>query len=395
MTDAPTWILDVLLALILIASVVYGYRAGLARSAAALAGLVLGAFVAVLAVPVVVTWVPAPEWRTPAALAAVLVLVIGGATVGTTIGDALRTGLRRTPLRGIDRVLGACGDLIAAALVMTMVATGVGALGIPFLAQPIAASVVLRTIDAVTPPFVDTALAQVRSSVLSDGLPVIVDAFDGESPVIPEVATGTPQLQTAALSVVRVTGTAYACGQNQSGSGVVIAPGRVITNAHVVAGVTEPVVETPSDGTRAGRIVYFDPVDDIAVIAVDGLATEPLPLGVDLGPGAAAVVDGYPFGGPFRSHAAEVVDRGALRVSDIYGTSDAQREVYTLAADIQQGESGGALLDEAGSVVGIVFAKGATTPDVGYALALSEVRPVVSAAPALDDPVAAGTCIPS
>lgn len=390
----PIWVLDAVLILILLSSVIYGYRTGLARSAAALAGLVLGAFAAVLTVPLVVTWVPAAEWRTAAVLAAVLVLVIGGASLGVSIGNAVRKGLRRTPLRGVDRVLGAGGNLVVTALVIAMAAAGVGSVGVPFLAQPIASSVVLRTIDTATPPAVDAALAQVRSSVLNDGLPVIVDAFGGDPPEIPQVATGTPALQAAALSVVRVTGTAYACGQNQSGSGVVISPGRVITNAHVVAGVTEPVVETPADGARTGRVVYFDPIDDLAVIAVDGLATEALPLGVDLGPGISAVVDGYPFGGPFRSHGAEVVSRGAVQVSDIYGTADAPRDVYTLAADIQEGESGGALLDEAGSVVGIVFARGATTPDVGYALALSEVQPVVARAPTLGAPVAPGDCIP-
>ncbi|MEY2848267.1 MAG: hypothetical protein RI885_932 [Actinomycetota bacterium] len=394
MTPSAAWIIDVLLVLLLLASLVWGYRSGLARSAFALAGLVLGSVAAVLAVPVVITWVPALEWRTPAALATVLVLVVGAAALGVQIGERLRRGLRRTPLRFVDRGLGAVGALVVSALAVSMLAAGVGALGVPFLAQPLATSVVLRAIDTTTPPIVDGALARLRASVLTDGLPVIVDAFGGRAPEIPDVATTTPALQASARSVVRVTGTAYACGQNQSGSGVVIAPGRVITNAHVVAGVTEPVVETPLDGARTGRIVYFDPVDDLAVIAVDGLPTAPLPLGADLTSGSPAVVDGYPFGGPFRSHSAEVVDRGARPVADIYGRATAPRDIYTLAADIQQGESGGALLDEAGAVVGIIFAKGATTPDVGYALALSEVAPVISGAPSFDAGVPAGECIP-
>ncbi len=387
------WMLDVVLAVILIASLAYGYRSGFVRGIGAILGLVVGAIAGVIVMPLVVSWVPEPQWRTPASLGALVLLVLTGSSIGVSLGERARRTMHRTKLRTVDRMAGSAVNLVASSLVMSVVFTGVASLGIPSLAQPIATSTVLRTIDAATPATVRAFIAEVRSSVLADGIPVIVDAFGAGEQPIPDVATGTPALQAAARSVVRVTGNAIACGQNQSGSGVVISKNRIITNAHVVAGVAEPVIQTLSDGAVTGRIVYFDPVDDLAIIAVDDLVTPQLTLVPTVPAGTDTIVDGYPFGGPFRSHPADVVAVGTLQVADIYGNNPAPRQVYTLAADVQQGESGGALLTEAGAVAGIIFAKGASTANVGYALTMEEVIPVVSQAPALSSPVSSGGCI--
>ena len=193
--------------------------------------------------------------------------------------------------------------------------------------------------------------------------------------------------------MVRISGTAYACGQNQSGSGFVIAPDRVVTNAHVVAGVDQPVVEAPNGQTLDGRVVYFDPEDDLAVIAVDGLEAPALALAGSLAPGSDAVVDGYPFGGPFSSIPAEVLAVSNERIMDIYGQDSSVREVYTLAANIQPGNSGGPLLAPSGQVAGLVFARSSEQADLGYAMTNSELQPVAGQASALSSPVTPGACI--
>jgi len=385
-------ILDVVLVVLLVASLGAGYRSGLIGSISGLLGLVAGAVAAYFVVPLVPTWVPAAEWRTAASIAAALVLVVVGLTVGEAIGLALR---RRTPrkLRGIDRLFGAVIGVAAAAAVMSMVAFSVGALGIPLLTSAIASSGVVRTIDSVTPDPVKSFLAELRSTVVDDGLPLIADAFGGQSPTLPEAQLDNAALDTAAASVLRITGNAVACGQSQSGSGFVIAPERVMTNAHVVAGVTEAVVEVPGAGALTGRIVYFDPVDDLAIIAVPGLAAAPLTLQGDLAVDSEGVSLGYPFGGPFDSDPARVMSLGSVLVADIYGQSPTDRAVYTLAADVQQGESGGPLLSADGRVAGVIFAKAANTANVGYALAMSEVTPVVEQATGLTGAVSSGTCI--
>jgi S1-C subfamily serine protease len=386
-------ILDLLLLVLLLGCLVSGYRSGLLRSLSVIVGVILGGIAAYFVVPLVGSWVPAPEWRTAATLGAAVVLVLAGLSLGETVGFAVRRRTSRSRLRMLDRVLGAVVTTVAAALVASMLAFSVGTLGIPFLSSAIASSRVIGTIDALTPKPVLGFVAQLRSVAIDEGLPRIVEAFNGPTPEIPDVNTGSPALDAAAQSVVRITGNAYACGQNQSGSGFVVAPGRVVTNAHVVAGVTSPVVESPGGDAVQGEVVYFDPVDDLAVIAVDGLSTRPLPLGTNLAPGTNAVSDGYPFGGPFDSGPAQVISLSTQAVADIYGQNPTPRQVYTLAADVQHGESGGPLLSEAGQVAGVIFAKAADTANVGYALGMDEVQPVAAQAASLDAEVSSGSCV--
>jgi len=384
---------DVLLVLMLLAFFVYGYRSGLVRSLSGIAGLVAGGIAAFFVVPLVGAWVPDPAWRTPATLAAALVLVFLGLSIGASVGRSLRRQVHRTRLRIIDRLLGAGVTTVTFALVASMLAFSIGALGVPFLTPAIASSGVLRTIDSVTPPEVRGFLAQLRSVAVDEGIPLIAEAFQGPAPQIPGIDLGTPELNAAAQSVVRITGNAYSCGQNQSGSGFVVAPGRIMTNAHVIAGVAEPVVEAPGYGALRGRVVYFDPVDDLAVIAVDGLGSAPLARDGNLPPGSRAVSLGHPFGGPFDSDPAEVISLVAIGVADIYGQNPTPRQVYTLAADVQEGESGGPLLSETGVVAGVIFAKSAATANVGYALAMDEVEPVAAVAPTLEAAVSSGSCV--
>lgn len=386
-------VIDILLILVLIAAFFSGYRNGLLRSISGLIGLVLGAFAAYLVVPWVGLWVPAVEWRAAATLAAAILLVFGGLSLGLSIGRRIGGRARRTALGWLDRLLGAAFTVVATALAISMLAFSLGTLGIPGLSTTLASSGVVRAINAITPDPVQTWLAQLRSVAVAEGLPLITDVFDGPAPVLPDQAIDNPAIETAVQSVVRITGNAFDCGQNQSGSGFVASPGRVVTNAHVVSGVTEPVVESPSGDVVQGTVVYFDPTVDLAVISVPGLDTPALQLGDNLKPGGVGVAAGYPFGGPFVADPATVIARGPLMLQETTAQSLSTREVYTLASDIQQGESGGPLLSDTGHVVGVVFAKSAHTANVGYALGMQEVSSVVDRAPGLSAPVSTGACV--
>lgn len=391
MTDAI--VLDVLLIVLLIAYVVYGFRNGLSRSAFVIAGVVAGAIAAYFVVPLVTGWVAWAWVRPVVAIAATVLLVAVGHALGSTVGRGIRRGIERTPLSGLDRLLGAVVTGVAAALVASVVGSTVSQLGVPVLSRAAAGSTVLRTISTLTPDPVEAWIAQLKGIVADSGLPVISDALGGAAPVIPQIDTGSAQLNAAAQSVVRITGNAYACGVSQSGTGFVVADDRVVTNAHVVAGVDEPVVEAPNGETIAGSVVYFDPELDLAIIAVDGLTAAPLPLGDTLVAGTDAAVQGYPYGGPFTSGAARVMQVGTAQVDDIYGTATHPREVYTLAADVRQGNSGGPLLTLDGTVVGVVFARSADRESVGFAMTMAELDPVASEAAGLSDSVSSGSCI--
>jgi S1-C subfamily serine protease len=388
------WPIDIVLGVALLGYLVSGLRNGFARSIGSLLGVIAGGVAAFYVVPLVGGFVPDELWRLVASVGVAVALVVIGATIGSAIGRAIARRFDDTPLRFVDRILGGAVNLVAAALVISLIAASVTPLGIPVLSQAVGQSAVISTIDSLTPTPVQQFLARIRSNAVTDTIPSIVEAFGGvtTSPGLPQLDTGTDALTTAAASVVRITGNAYACGQSQSGTGFVVAKNRIVTNAHVVSGVSQPVVEVPGGGALPGTIVYFDPIDDLAVIAVSGLKAPTLPLSKPLAKGDKAVFDGYAFGGPFATGPAQVLAVGTEKVADIYGTSTSPREIYSLAADIQQGDSGGPLLTTAGRVAGVVFAKSATTAQIGYAMTVTELAPVAAESSSLTQRVASGHC---
>ncbi|MCU1550375.1 MAG: Colicin production protein [Glaciihabitans sp.] len=388
-------IVDILLIVILAAYFVYGYQLGLVRSIGGIAGVVIGGFLAVLLIPVVNNIVPDPILRTLASIVLVVAVVVGGHSAGSAIGGAIQRRMKNRGARSIDRVLGSVITTIVAALVASMLSTSIAALGVPQLSQAIGSSAVLQGINNITPVPVQAFLAQVRSATVDGSLPRIAQALGTNtgSQQIPSVNTQTPALQNAAKSVVRITGNAYACGQSQSGSGFVVTNERVITNAHVVAGVTHPVVDVRGGGALQSTVVYFDPEGDLAVLEVPGLNVRPLAATSTLARGTKAVSDGYPFGGPFVSLPVGISDVGTTNVQDIYGTSSNPREIYSLAADVQEGDSGGPLLNTSGRVAGVIFAKGKDTAHVGYAITMKSVGPLITRAHLLNRAVSSGRCM--
>ena len=389
------WIFDILLVLLLVSYAAFGYRIGAAYALGAVIGLVVGAFIAYLLVPVIGNLVTNSTIRIIVVIAVAVAFLAGGHAAGTGVASIIDRSVKLRSLKLANRVLGAVVNFVAAALVTSLLASGLASFGIPPVSRTIASSVVLRIISSATPDPVEQFLAQLRSAVISDGLPVITEALGGitEAPILPEgVDTGNAALTAAAQSVVRITGTAAACSQNQSGSGFVVADDRVITNAHVVSGIEEPVVETPGGQALSASVVYFDPIDDLAVLAVPGLDAAPLPLGDTAGVKATGVIDGYPWGGPFVTSAAEVLSVDTARVNDIYGSSANPREVYSLATTVNEGDSGGPFLSQDGVVVGVVFAKSADTANLGYAMTMAELQPVADKASGLTKPVSTGEC---
>ena len=387
-------VVDVVIVLLLVGACIAGVQRGFFASIGTFAGIAAGAFAAYWLTPLVSAWVPSPLWRGPAVIVAAIGLVFAGAAIGAAIGGALRSGADRLKLRGVERFLGGIASVLAAILALAFVAPAIAVAGIPVISSAVASSSILRGIEAATPDPVAAALAQLRGAVLEDSLPGLGQLL---GPVTvdpaPPVALDDPELQRAAASVARISGTAYACGRGSAGSGFVIAEDRVVTNAHVVAGVDTPIVELPGVGAREGRIVYFDPIDDLAVIAVDDLGADVLPFSATLAAGEAAAVQGYPYGGPFTMVAAGVQSVGTASVPDVYDDSWNPREIYALDAVVRPGNSGGPLLTDDGAVAGVVFARAENDENLGYAMTMAELTPVAESAPSLSNTVSTGSCV--
>ena len=387
-------VLDLVLILALLSYLIYGLRNGFLVTVGGLAGFAAGAVAAFFAVPLVSTFVADSGWRLTAIIAAAVVLMALGHGLGTMVGRQIRGAMRIRPLRVVDRLVGGALNLVVSALVMSMLAFSVSSLGVPVVSQQLAESKVIRFIDGLTPTPVKTTMAELRSTVIGNGIPTLFEGLGQGQPVqVPNASTNTPALNKAAQSVLRIAGTAYECGQNQTGTGFVVSQGRVVTNAHVVAGVSQPVVEMPDGGAMPGRVVYFDTKRDLAVLAVDNLPSQPLPLSRDLPGGSQAAFAGYPHGGPFQSKPATVQDIATVLVPDIYGNNPSPEDIYRLAGDVQPGNSGGPLLTTDGQVAGVIFAKATSDAEVGFAITMSDLNPVAQQAPALSTPVSSGQCI--
>lgn len=200
--------------------------------------------------------------------------------------------------------------------------------------------------------------------------------------------------RVAEVSVVRVAGNTE-CGTGISGSGVVVGEGLVMTNAHVVAGMSRPYVFADDDAVGARSVpVYYDPMLDVALLRVPGLTLPAVELGQDPASGEQIAVAGFPNGGPQAVKPATV--RGTVKATstDIYGAGRAKRTVAVLAGSVMPGDSGGPLLNHAGEMVGLTFAatlqhKGET----GYALSVADLREVLATV-ATDGAAATGPCVP-
>ncbi|MCM3614246.1 MarP family serine protease [Microbacterium enclense] len=386
-------IIDIVLIALLVIALITGLSRGFLATIGFFAGLALGAVAAYWATPFVGQWVTSSSWRGPAMIVTGILLLLIGSGLGTAVGGVFRRGADRIKLRVPERLLGGLVNTAAAALAISFVAGSLTPAGVPVVSAALGSSAVVRTIDDLTPAPVRGALADLRGSVFAEGIPRLGQLIQiGPVPSTPEIALDDPALTQAAQSVARISGTAYACGVTSSGSGFVVASDRVVTNAHVVAGVDTPVVELPGRPAREGRVVYFDPIDDIAVVAVDGLDAAALPVVSTLGVGSSAVVQGYPGGGPFTSGSAQVLSEGTVPVPDIYDSSSSARDIYALAAIVRPGNSGGPLLTTSGEVAGLVFARSDTDDNVGYAMTPVELEPVMAQIDALSAPVASGSC---
>jgi S1-C subfamily serine protease len=251
-------------------------------------------------------------------------------------------------------------------------------------------------VDRLMPDQARNVFGSFRRLLGDSGFPQVFGGLSAER-IAPVKAPGslreTPAVDRAAQSIVRVDGEADSCSRSIEGSGFVYAAHRVVTNAHVVAGVQHPVVRVGGRG-RAYRatIVGYDPERDVAVLDVPALDAPALAFDRTGKREDDAVVAGFPRGGPYRLDAARIRERIEARGPDIYSVRQVARQVFSLYTTIQPGNSGGPLLSPQGKVYGVVFAKSLDDPVTGYALTVQEVAPVLGAGRSATAPVDTGAC---
>jgi S1-C subfamily serine protease len=367
-------LLDLILIVVFILAALNGYRRGAALQLASYAGLLLGLLAGALIAPSLAGLASSSPASAAIALVALLAMAALGDALGWVIGVRIWALARRSALGSIDSAAGSIVAVVAVLLATWFIAYNLANGPFPALAGQIRGSAIVRGVDDALPR-PPGLLSEVRQFLNRFGFPQV---FEGVPPAPAGPVQGPTQGQAAAVahrvaaSTVRIVG--QGCGGVQEGSGFVVAPHYVVTNAHVVAGIADPQVQRQNGGSQPGRVVLFDPRVDVAVLLVSAEPGPPLRLvPQDVSRGAKGAVLGYPGGGSLTFGAAAVRrDLNAIG-RDIYGRSVVTRDVYELQAVVRPGNSGGPFVLLNGEVAGIVFAASTTDGRVGYALTSTEV----------------------
>jgi S1-C subfamily serine protease len=302
--------------------------------------------------------------------------------------------------RPADSGLGAFVQAFTVVLATWLVALPLASASVSGLSTAVRDSRLLGAMDVLVGTAVPSAHAlpsRLRAMLSSSSL-----ASDSRRRARAAAAVGAPDQSLAARaavraasdSVLKIRGKAHRCQRALEGSGFVVAPNRVATNAHVVAGTDELHVEVPgSDDSLDAKVVLFNPMVDVAILEVSGLKATPLAPAANTARVADDAVElGYPLDGPLTTTPARVRGQIDLSTKDIYNSSTVVRDVYTLRAVVQSGNSGGPLITPDGALFGMIFGTDPDHPDNGYALTVPQIAPMLGAAPDLHKAVSTGGC---
>lgn len=373
---ASQW-LDVAVLAIAFVAAVSGWRSGALGSLLSFVGVALGAMAGVLLAPHLVGHVGGARPKLFAALFLILAMVVVGEIAGVVLGRAVRGAIRSPGIRGADSVIGVVLQLGVVLIAAWLLATPLTASDQPSLATAVNDSRVLRQVNEVAPPWLKTVPRRLSAVLDDSGLPAVLEPFSRTPIAAVDAPNGdlafNPIVETTAPSVLKVRGMAPNCQKVLEGTGFVIAPNRVMTNAHVVAGSDSVTVETGGK-TYDAVVISFDPKEDIAILAVAELTAPPLVFASGAAePDTDALVLGYPGGGVFEASPARVRDIINLEGPDIYRDATVTRRVYTIRGNVQQGNSGGPMIDTDGKVLGVVFGAAVDDADTGFVMTADEV----------------------
>lgn len=332
--------------------------------------------------------------------AVVLLMAIVGQVSAGILGRRVRARITVDQTKAVDSFAGAVLNVGVLVVIGWLLAATAAALPGSSVASQVRSSALLGALDSIVPTPTGDMISDLRGIVNDYGLPQLFDGFSDIQPAqvdAPSVAVvSNPAVQSALPSVVRVEGQAPACDSGFTGSGFVFASGKILTNAHVVAGVSSPQIHVPGVGTALrGRTVYFDPRLDVAILDVPGLSAKVLKMAGPAQRGDDEVIAGYPGGGAMTATAARVrgtISSSSAKGTDIYGNSGVAREIYSLRGVARPGSSGGPLLTVSGTVAGMVFAQAKDDDQTAYALTSAQLAAAISAGSKKTETVSTGAC---
>lgn len=383
------WV-DLIIILLAVGAVFRGLRFGLLQlmlsSAGFIGGLLLGSWLA----KKIALHTASPGSKLLIILLIELFLAFALSIAGELAGMRLSGKVHKWRLGGFDKAFGAVFEVAFILIAVWLVASALTGIRSYSIGQQVRRSVIIRALNDVLPQPPDV-LAQLEKIVSPNGFPNVFLGLEPQhTTVSPNNHVSNTLIARDEKSVVEIRG--VGCGGIVEGSGFVVSPGIVVTNAHVIAGIRSPQVLDQS-GSYGATAILYDPKKDVAVLEAPDLPAPPLTLSSkSLSSRDGGAVMGYPGGGPLVVGEAVVIDEVRAVGQDIYNRGVVAREIYELQARVEAGNSGGPLIGPDGKVAGIVFGKSTTQDNIGYALVISEAKAEIAQAEATRQPVASGDC---
>ncbi|GAC1381973.1 MAG: MarP family serine protease [Marmoricola sp.] len=387
--NALDWVL-ILMALLYALS---GYWQGLIAGAFATLGLLFGGVIGVWIAPLVLGSVSPSLWVSLTAIVLVLFVSLAGQAAFQMVGVRARNAIRWQPIRALDAIGGSVLSAIAVLVVAWALGVAISGADIPGLSSMVRSSSVLGEVNSLMPQSAQQTLRNF-DRVVGSQFPRYLEPFAQENIVStepPPPGIGrSAGVQAAGASVFKVLSN-NSCGQGIEGTAFLYAPGHLMTNAHVVAGVRDPNVKIDGSYVSA-RVVYFNADLDVAILSVPSLRGPYLRFDRSGAAGEAAAVVGFPENGPYNIQPARIRASQRLRSPDIYGNGSVVRQVFSVRAKIRPGNSGGPLVSAAGKVLGVVFAASVSDGQTGYALTSDQVSQAAAQGLVSTQTVGTGSC---
>ena len=386
--------LDWCLVVLTLAYALSGYWQGFIAGAAATAGLLLGGLAGIWLAPLLLGDAAPSLWVSLGALFVVLVMASLGQAILQYVGTRLRERITWQPIRAVDAIGGALLSVVAVLVVAWMLGVAISGSQIPGISPQVRDSRVLVAVNKVMPMQAQQALRSFDSVVGSSFFPRYLEPFAPERIVkVPQAEARVlrdPDIRNAANSVYKIRSN-NRCGSGVEGTGFLYAPDKLMTNAHVVAGVTEPMVLVGKNLVK-GTVVYYDPDVDIAVIDVPDLTGPTIRFDLAGEERQQGAILGFPQDGPFDAQPVRIRTDQRLRSPDIYGNGTVTRHVFSLRGLIRPGNSGGPVVSTQGQVLGVVFAASVSDRETGYALTADQVREAAAVGLGAQERVSSGNC---
>jgi len=390
-------LLDLIIILICIGFAISGYRQGFVVGVMSFFGFVGGLLLGVWVVPQVMSHFQSSLVVSTISLCAVLALAVLGQVIATTIGSRVRREMTWRPVQAVDQGAGAVVSVISVLLVSWFLGLALATSAMPVVVSQVHESRILAGIQKVLPADSSTWFHSFSSVLGRSGFPQVFGPFTQETianvPAPDQAVLKESGVVSAESSIVKIVGDAPGCGKQIEGSGFVFSQDHVMTNAHVVGGVTSPTVQIGGVGEQyRARVVLYDPETDISVLYVPGLNAPSLQFDTSGKAEDDAVVAGFPEDGPFSAVAARIRQEMDAQGQDIYDRNTVTRDIFSLYSTVLQGNSGGPLLSPTGQVYGVVFAKSLQDASTGYALTASQVQQDAQQGADLTTPVDTDGC---